>query len=75
MHSERQLASSAPPEKPAAEAARLTVERAEAAWQRQIEGENAAASPSSSTTLRIVLLGAAIAAIVLLLLQRIAQIG
>ncbi|HEV8029771.1 MAG TPA: hypothetical protein VGP42_02010 [Stellaceae bacterium] len=53
----------------------MTIERAEEAWQRQVEGENAAASAPSSTMLRIVLLGAAIAAIIFLLFQRLAQIG
>jgi hypothetical protein len=75
MQSERQPASPPQPDERAAEEARLTIERAEEAWQRQVKGEDAAASVSSSTVLRIVLLGAAIAAVVCLLLQRIAQLG
>jgi predicted secreted protein len=63
------------PNERAADEGRLTIERAEEAWQRQVEGENAAASAPSSTMLRIVLLGAAIAAIIFLLFQRLAQIG
>lgn len=74
MQSERHTASSEPNER-AADEGRLTIERAEEAWQRQVEGENAAASAPSSTMLRIVLLGAAIAAIIFLLFQRLAQIG
>jgi len=74
MQSERHPAPSEPNER-AADEGRLTIERAEEAWQRQVEGENAAASAPSSTMLRIVLLGAAIAAIIFLLFQRLAQIG
>jgi predicted secreted protein len=74
MQSERHPAPSEPNER-AADEGRLTIERAEEAWQRQVEGENAAASAPSSSMLRIVLLGAAIAAIIFLLFQRLAQIG
>jgi hypothetical protein len=74
MQSERHPAPSEPNER-AADEGRLMIERAEEAWQRQVEGENAAASAPSSTMLRIVLLGAAIAAIIFLLFQRLAQIG
>jgi hypothetical protein len=59
----------------AAEQARLTVERAERAWERQVESESAAGTMPGSRLLRIVLLGFAIAAIVFLLFQRLAQIG
>lgn len=58
----------------AEEEGRLTVERAEEAWQRQIEGEDAAPGPISGL-LRIVLLALAILAIVFLLFQRLAQFG
>jgi hypothetical protein len=74
MQSERHPAPSEPNER-AADEGRLMIERAEEAWQRQVEGENAAASAPSSSMLRIVLLGAAIAAIIFLLFQRLAQIG
>jgi len=48
-------------------------ERAEAAWQRQLEGEEAAASASGSSGIwRTVLLGAAIVALLFLLLQHLA---
>ena len=48
-------------------------ERAEAAWQRQLEGEKAAASATGSGRLwRTVLLGAAIIALLFLLLQHLA---
>ena len=75
MHSERRPASSPQPDESAAIEARLTIERAEAAWQRQLDGENAAVPLSGNRMLRIVLLGAAIAAIVLMLFQRLAEIG
>ncbi len=75
MQSERHPAPSEPNERAADDEGRLMIERAEEAWQRQVEGENAAASAPSSTMLRIVLLGAAIAAIIFLLFQRLAQIG
>lgn len=74
MQSERHPAPSEPNER-ADDEGRLMIERAEEAWQRQVEGENAAASTQSSSMLRIVLLGAAIAAIIFLLFQRLAQIG
>lgn len=53
--------------------ARAMLERAEAAWQRQLEGEQAAASVSGSSRVwRTVLLGAAIIALLFLLLQHLA---
>jgi hypothetical protein len=75
MQSEHQPAVPPQLDERAAEEARLTIERAEEAWRRQIQGENAASSASGSTVLRVVLLGVAIAAIVFLLFQRIAQLG
>jgi len=48
-------------------------ERAEAAWQRQLEGEEAAGAASGSSGIwRSVLLGAAIVALLFLLLQHLA---
>ena len=74
MQSERHPAPSEPNDR-AVDEGRLTIERAEEAWQRQVKGENAAASVPSGPMLRIVLLGTAIAAIVFLLFQRLAQLG
>jgi len=59
----------------AGEEGRLTVERAEEAWQRQTEGEDAAAPGPVAPLLRIVLLALAMLAIMFLLFQRLAQIG
>jgi hypothetical protein len=75
MQPEGYPASQPEPDKVAAADARLTIERAEAAWQRQLEGEDVAVPLSGSRMLRIVLLGIAIAGIVLLLFQRLGQIG
>ena len=50
-------------------------ERAEEAWQRQTEVEDAAAPGPVAPLLRIVLLALAMLAIMFLLFQRLAQIG
>jgi hypothetical protein len=61
------------PDERAIREARAMFEHAEAAWQRQLEGEQAAASASGSSRLwRTVLLGAAIIALLFLLLQHLA---
>lgn len=75
MESRRDAAPRADSDERAEEEGRLTVERAEEAWQRQIEGEDAAAPGPTSALLRIVLLALAILAIAFLLFQRLAQIG
>ena len=61
------------PDERAVREARAMFERAEAAWQRQLEGEEAAASATGSGRLwRTVLLGVAIVALLFLLLQHLA---
>ena len=75
MNSRRDAAPRAGSDERAGEEGRLTVERAEEAWQRQIEGEDAATPGPTSALLRIVLLALAMLAIVFLLFQRLAQIG
>ena len=75
MQSDQHPPSQPEPEQRAFEESRLVIERAEGAWRRQVEGEEAAVSGSRATLLRIVLLGLAIAAIVFLLFQRLTEIG
>ena len=75
MQSERHPDPPPKPDERAADEARLTIERAEEAWQRQLDGEDAAAHEPGSSVLRIALLVAAAAAIVFLLFQRLAQLG
>jgi len=73
MPPEDQPASPPEPDERAVREARAMFERAEAAWQRQLEGEEAAASASGSSRIwRTVLLGAAIVALLFLLLQHLA---
>jgi hypothetical protein len=75
MESRRQAESNPGSDERAEEDGRLTVERAEEAWQRQTEGEHAAAPGPLAALLRIVLLALAMLAIAFLLFQRLAQIG
>jgi hypothetical protein len=75
MESRRDAAPRADSDERAEEDGRLTVERAEQAWRRQVEGEDTAATGPVAELLRIVLLVLAMLAIAFLLLQRLAQIG
>ena len=72
MPPDRQPASPPEPDERALQEARAMFERAEAAWQRQLEGEESVAPGSGSRVWRAVLLGAAIVAILLFLLQQLA---
>jgi hypothetical protein len=73
MPPEDEPASPREPDERAVREARAMFERTEATWQRQLEGEQAAASASGGSRLwRIVLLGAAIVALLFLLLQHLA---
>ena len=75
MRSDREAARSAPADERAVEEGRLTIERAEEAWQRQVQSEESTAIAARSKVLRLVLLVAAAIAFVFLLLQQVVQIG
>ena len=75
MRSERHPPSQPEPDEDAFAESRLVVERAEDAWRRQVDSEEAAAPAPRATLWRILLLALAIAAIVFLLFQRLAEIG
>ena len=74
MQSERQPPSPPEREERAIEEARAMFERAEASWQRQLEGEEAA-SASGSRVWRTLLLAVAIIALLFLLFQQLILSG
>jgi len=75
MESRRERASNPAANERAAQDERLTLDRAEEAWQRQVASEDAPAPTPVASFLRLVLLALAILAIVFLLFQRLAQLG
>ena len=73
MQQQRQSAPPAEPDTRALDEARAMFARAEEAWRRQVNGEDAAAGPRGGL-MRGALLGIAIAAILFLLLQHLIEL-
>jgi hypothetical protein len=75
METPRHTAIPESPEQRRANEARVTIERAERVWRRQVGNEQAGVPSGPPARFRWLLLAVALAAIVFLLFQRLGQVG